>query len=376
MMSDPQNKPLIPPHLEEADTLTEGYLRYSGRKTLILVVISIAIVVMATYSMGLGSTDLTYGEIINYILHPDESWNSSVIWDSRLPKTVAAIVIGTALGISGAVMQAVLRNPMASPFTLGVSNASAFGAAIGIVLGGGVVVTNVESSYPLVQNEMFVTICAFLAALLSICIILGLIKAINATPETIVLSGMAITSIFGAGLSFLQYMADEQSMAMIVFWQFGSIDKVSWDHIAIIAVVTTVALAYFAFKAWDYNSMETGDETARGLGINLERTRIVALVVSALVTSLAVSFTGIIGFIGLIAPHIVKKLVGNDFRFVLAGSALVGAAVLLVSSMVASYAFSDILYTSLPVGILTSALGGPLFLFILYTSSKRRIRRC
>ena len=352
--------------------ITQGYLRDVRTKTAFLIVCAVMLIALVVYAVKIGTSDLSYSQIINYILHPDDSWNSTVVWDIRLPHIASAIVAGAALGVAGAVMQSVLKNPMASPFTLGVSNSAAFGAALAIMLGGGTILGSMSTTYPQISNEVLVTVLAFAFSMISVSIIILLTKVMSASPETIVLSGMAITSIFTAGLSLMQYFADDNSLALIVYWQFGSLDKLSWSDTGIIAGVFFAAMLFFIYKTWDYNSMEAGDDVARGLGVDIERTRLLGLVVSAILTAVTVSFTGIIGFIGLVAPHIVKKIVGNNFRYVLIGSVLIGALVLLVSNIVATYGFPMIINTSIPVGIVTSALGGPLFLAILLSTQRRK----
>ncbi len=319
------------------------------------------------YTIGLGATDLSYADILRYLFHPDGSWNSTVVWDLRFRPIVAAIFAGSALGISGAVMQSILRNPLASPFTLGLSNASAFGAAFAILfLNGGTVIGSANASVT-ISDPLLVTVMAFVFAMLATGVMLLLVRVTNCTPETIVLAGLAISSIFSAGLAFLQYMADDVALSAIVFWQFGSLTKASWTEIAALGVVLLIAAVYFVRKTWDYNALESGEDVATGLGVNVRATRYVGLVATAVLTAVAVSFMGVIGFIGLIGPHIVKRLIGNDSRYVLVGSMLVGSLVLLLAYIVGSYAFD----TVIPVGIITSAIGGPLFILILVWGRRR-----
>ncbi len=360
---------------KRALALKQGYLRDRKAKCLMLAVCAVLLFALILYAVRLGSSNLSYGDILYYMFHPDGSWNSAVVWDIRLPHIVAAIVTGASLGIAGAVMQSSLKNPMASPFTLGVSNSAAFGAALAILIGGGSVIGSMSTAHPEVSNEVLVTVMAFGFSMISVAVIMVLGKLLNASPETIVLSGMAITSIFSACLSLLQYFADDDSLALIVYWQFGSLDKMTWAHVGIIAGVFIISSIYFAYRSWDYNALEAGDDVARGLGVNVERTRMAGMVIAAVLTAVTVSFTGIIGFIGLIAPHMVKKIVGNSFQYVLPGSMLIGALVLLLSNIVATYGMPVLVNTSIPVGIITSALGGPLFLAILI-SSQRRKRSC
>lgn len=355
----------VPDHSEET---AEGYIRFSRRKNLFLVGLAVILVALSLLTIRLGATDLSFGDIIHYIFRPDSSWESTVVWDLRLKNIVAALLAGAGLGIAGAVMQGILRNPLASPYTLGISNASAFGAAVAIMFLGGGLISGTTTLNLSVDNPALVTAVAFIFAMIATGIILLLVKVTACTPETMVLAGMAINAIFAAGLSFLQYIADDTSLPAIVFWQFGALDKASWSNLYIILAALALVCVYFYYKRWDYNSMEAGEDVARGLGVDIGSTRILGLVFSAVITAIVVSFMGIIGFIGLIAPHIVKRLIGDDFRYLLTGSMLVGALVLLLSNIVGSYAFG----MSVPVGIITSFIGGPVFIYILIRGYRRR----
>lgn len=350
------------------ENVVSGYLKYSFNKLLFLIGIAVAVVVLAIFTIHLGSTDLTYWNIITYLFHPDESWDSYVVWNLRFKPIMAAIVAGAALGCAGAVMQSILRNPMASPFTLGISNASAFGAAMAILFLGGGAIVGSTSAHASISNPFLVTILAFAFAMIAIGIMLILVKLTDCTPETIVLAGLAISSIFSAGLSFMQFMADDTVLSAIVFWQFGDLSKINWTRLEVLMVVTLAIFAYFYWRRWDYNALESGETVAHSLGINVNLVRLTGLVLSAVLTATIVSFMGIIGFIGLIGPHIVKRLIGNDNRYVLPGSMLVGALVLLMAYIVSNYAF----YTVVPVGIITSAIGGPIFIAILLRGYRRR----
>jgi iron complex transport system permease protein len=218
------------------------------------------------------------------------------------------------------------------------------------------------------DEPLVVTIFAFIFAMGATLLMLGIVKVTDISPESIVLAGMAISSIFSALLSFLQYMADSTKLSSIVGWQFGSVSRITWnEEIALIVVLIAVA-AYYLWKRWDYNSMEAGEDVAKGLGVNIGRTRMVGLTLSAVLTATVVSFMGIIGFVGLIAPHIVKKFVGTDNRFVIPGSMIVGGLVMIIAYVVSCYAFPSVI----PIGIITSAVGGPMFIAILIGRRKRR----
>lgn len=351
----------------ERGSVKEGYLRYSRMKILFIVGCILALILLSIFTIGLGDTNLSYGEIIRLLIFPDGSWDATVVWDLRFRMIVAAILAGAALGIAGAVMQSILRNPLASPFTLGLSNASAFGAAMAILFFNGGAVIGSTSAFVNVSSPVLVTICAFAFAMLATGIMLLLVRFTGCTPETIVLAGTALSSIFSAGLAFLQYIAEDNALSAIVYWQFGSLSKVSWGQLQIIAAVLIVIGAYFIFKRWDYNSLESGEDVARGLGVNIRRTRFVGLVMSAILTAIVVSFMGVIGFIGLIGPHMVKRVIGNDNRYVMPASMAVGALVLLLAYIIGTFAMPSVI----PVGIITSAIGGPLFIWILIRGRRK-----
>ena len=346
----------------DPDGTMQGYLRYSRRKVLFIAGCVALLVFLSVFTLGLGDTDLSYAEILRYLFFPDDSWNTTAVWDLRFRMVVAAILAGAALGIAGAVMQSILRNPLASPFTLGLSNAAAFGAAIAILATSGGSIMGSVSAFVDGSSPFLVTVSAFAFAMLATGIMLLLVRVTGCTPETIVLAGTALSSIFSAGLAFLQYTADENSLSAIVYWQFGTLSKCSWDQLVIVLAVLVPVSLYFLYKRWDYNSMEAGEDVARGLGVNVRLTRYLGLTLAAVLTAVVVSFMGVIGFIGLVGPHMVKRLVGNDNRYVLPGSMAVGALVLLLAYIVGTFGFGK---EVIPVGIITSAVGGPLFIWIL-----------
>ena len=347
----------------------QGYLRYSRRKVLFIAGCVALLVFLSVFTLGLGDTNLSYAEILRYLFFPDDSWNTTAVWDLRFRMVVAAILAGAALGIAGAVMQSILRNPLASPFTLGLSNAAAFGAAIAILTSSGNSVMGSVSAFVDGSSPYLVTVSAFAFAMLATGIMLLLVRVTGCTPETIVLAGTALSSIFSAGLTFLQYTADENSLSAIVYWQFGTLSKCSCDQLVIVLAVLVPVSLYFLYKRWDYNSMEAGEDVARGLGVNVRLTRYLGLTLAAVLTAVVVSFMGVIGFIGLVGPHMVKRLVGNDNRYVLPGSMVVGALVLLLAYIIGTFGFGE---EVIPVGIITSAVGGPLFIWILVRGRVRR----
>ena len=349
------------------------YLHHVSVRAFILVAMLAATVLLAVYFTTVGPYQISFWDSLRVIFNSDGSTESIIIWNLRLPRVVAAMLVGAVMGVAGAIMQCVLRNPLASPFTLGVSNAAAFGAAVGILLLEGGIVMGQSVTTVLITNPYLVTGSAFISALVATGIIILLVRVTRISPEAIVLTGVAISSVFAAGLAALQYFSNESALANIVHWQFGDLGKINWDQNLILLVVVAAAALFFFLKRWDYNAMDAGDEVASGLGVNTDGLRIGSLVMASLLTAVAVSFVGVIGFIGLLAPHVMRRLIGNDHRFLIPGSMLLGSLILLVSDTVGRN-MGDLLNQAfdaglpsfiIPVGIITSFIGGPLFIYIL-----------
>lgn len=289
-----------------------------------------------------------------------------IIWNIRLPRILAAIIAGISLAVSGAVTQCTLRNPLASPYTIGISHGAMFGAAFAIILFG---IGGAESTGKIFINSPYlVTVFAFLGSLLAVFVILLLAKLRNFAPEAIILAGVAMSSLFSAGTMVMQYFANDLQLAAMVYWTFGDLGRPLWTEVGIMAVLMILSVAYFIYKRWDYNALESGEESAKSLGVNTEKTRLFGMLIASLLVSVNVAFLGIIGFVGLICPHLVRLLIGGDYRFVIPISSLIGALLLLISDTVARTIISPIV---LPVGILTSFLGAPVFLYLLVKMYKR-----
>jgi iron complex transport system permease protein len=199
-------------------------------------------------------------------------------------------------------------------------------------------------------------------------VVLGLSRLKKVTPQMLILSGVALSSLFSGGTTLLQYFADDVKVAAVVFWTFGSLSSTSWREILIMAIVVVLALTYFLFNRWNYNALQSGEATAKGLGVNTDRLLLGSMVVCSLTSSVIVSYIGIINFIGLVAPHLMRRVVGSDYRYLLPASALMGSCLLLLSDTVARLAVQPII---LPIGAITSFLGAPLFLYLIFKGGKR-----
>jgi iron complex transport system permease protein len=279
-----------------------------------------------------------------------------VVWSLRLPRVVVAALLGMSLSGAGIVLQTVFRNPLVEPGFLGVSQGAAFGAALAIVLGAG-----------FVGGEWLIIGNAFVFTLLASMTVYGLAKYKGITPETMILAGIAIMYLFQAMTSFLQYVGHAEQVQEVVFWMMGSMGRSSLDKVWIVTAVIAICFPYLLLKSWDINAMGAGDETATSLGVNVEKTRIICMMAVSLITASVICFTGTIGFIGLVSPHITRMVIGGDHRFLLPASALVGGLLLLAADTAARTILAPVI---LPVGIMTAFLGVPFFVYLFMRRKK------
>jgi iron complex transport system permease protein len=348
--------------MSENDVVLKKYRKHSKNRVLFISISIIFLVISVIISISVGATHIEISRVIAALFGRGDEMASTIIWQIRMPRVLTAIIGGVGLAVSGAVMQSILRNPLGSPFTLGISHSAAFGAAFAIVVLGVGSIHSSSADAVISNNPYIITICAFAFSLVATSFIILLAKYKGASPETMILTGVALGSMFIAGTTALEYFAEDIQLSSIIFWTFGDIGRTSWDDLLIISAVVIPATIYFIYNMWNYNALNSGDETATSLGVNVERVRIGGLLVASLVTALIVSFVGIIGFIGLVVPHIVRKTIGGDERYLIPSSCIVGAILLMISDTAARTVISPVV---LPVGILTSFLGAPLFLYLV-----------
>lgn len=349
---------------EKIEGKVEDYKSYVSRKYTAIFLGIVVTVVMFLVSISVGSVSIPIPDVISTILGGPggTSLVERVIWNIRIPQALTAIAAGAGLAVAGVAMQSVLRNPLASPFTLGLSNAAAFGAAVGILIfDAGMTGSNMMDAV-VINNPYLTTGMAFILSMLTTVIILAITRIRGATPETMVLAGVAISSLFAAGLMAVQYFVDDTRLASIVFWQFGDVARASWSELGLITLIVLICSIYIFYKRWDYNSIDAGEETAKGLGVNVDATRIMGMVAASLISAILVSFLGIIGFVGLVCPHMMRRIVGDDHRFLIPASLVCGSLLLLVADTVARTIIAPHI---LPVAVLTAFLGAPIFIYII-----------
>ena len=288
---------------------------------------------------------------------PTDPIIESTLWVVRFPRIVMALVVGAALAVAGAVMQAIFGNPLAEPGVVGVSSGAALGAATAIVLGASVL------------GGAGIAIFAFLGGLVATLLVYAVSRAGGRTEVvTLLLTGIAVNAIAQAGIAFVLFVADTASREQIVFWQLGSLGGSLWSQVVIVASVTVVGVLLSFALARRYDLLSLGERNARHLGVNVEQLRLVSIVLVALLTGVAVAFTGIIAFVGLVVPHIIRMIIGPAHRGLILASAVGGGALLVLADLMTRTLVSG---AELPIGMLTSLVGGPFFFWLLYRQRRR-----
>ena len=335
------------------------------RNTYIIIAMLAAVVIVGIACLFVGSSNMSFQEALDALLGGGTNAQSRIIWKIRLPRVLAAIIAGAGLSVAGLVMQTTLNNSMASPSTLGVSNAAVFGANLSIIAfaGGFLSTGNNIQSFDVGANPYATSVLAFVFSTVSILLILGLCTVRSFSPNVVVLSGMAIGSVWTAATTILQFYATDVGLSAAVVWSFGDLGRATYRTDTIMAVVVLVGTVYFMLMAWKYNALLSGEATAKTMGVNVEGLRFVSLLLASVITAACVSFLGIIGFVGIICPHVTKKLLGQDHRVTLPVSCLMGSLLLLLADTLSRCLGSG---SALPVGAITSLLGAPFFIAIIF----------
>ncbi len=357
------NKSPLP---DNRNAISYGSIKRKNRMWIALLTVGLCATILL--SLNAGVFGMNVPELLKAVFGQSTVQNNMVMHNVRLPRVVTAIICGLGLALTGVVLQSVLKNPLAASSTLGVSQGAAFGAAFAIlVLGAGA--PGVSSASSFTFQPLLISICAFAGGMAASVVVLFLSRFRKITPESMVLCGVALSAMFTGATTLLQYFADDVQVATVVFWTFGDLGRTGWKEIQIITSVVAVMFLYSALNRWKYNALQSGEETALSLGINVTSFRIVNMVLCALTASVIVSFIGIINFIGLVAPHICRRLLGNNYSYLLPASALTGAILLLVGDFVAKQTVPPVI---LPIGAITSFLGAPLFLYLLFKGGTNR----
>jgi len=325
----------------------------------IQIVLSAAVLIFViAFSAGMGYLDIPVRDVVKIIaarvsgqdelLAGMDALLPVVVFDVRLPRILTAAIVGAGLAVSGTVFQGILLNPLADPYTLGVSAGAAFGASIAILM-------NLEF-----LGVYSVPLFAFLGAAGTLVLVIYLSASGGGISSgNLILSGIIVAAILSAGISFLKYVADEQ-VSVIVFWLMGSFGSKTWTDVGLTLSLVSAGFAVFVFFARDLNLMSLGDRTAASLGVDTRKVTILLLVTASLISAVCVSVSGIIGFVGLLVPHMMRFMTGPDNRRLIPVTLIAGAILLLCADTVTR----TVLPTEIPIGVLTALIGGPFFCYI------------
>lgn len=337
-----------------------AYRTLVWRKRLLLAMFFVLLMLSLLLDLALGPANYSLEDVILGVFSPESAplQVRVVMWEIRMPVALMAIAVGAALSLAGAQMQTILNNPLASPFTLGISAAASFGAALGLAFG--------VNLFP-IATDYLVPLNAFVMAMLSALLIHLLSMRRGVTAETVVLLGIALVFTFNALLALTQYFATEQAVAAVVFWSMGSLTKATWPKLAMTCLVIAIVLPIFVRRAWALTALRLGDDKAASFGVDVPRLRLQTLVMVSLLAAIPVAFVGTIGFIGLVGPHIARMLIGEDQRFFLPASLLTGALVLSLSSVVSKTLIPGAIF---PIGVVTSLIGVPFFISLILSSRR------
>ncbi len=337
-----------------------------SRHTAFYAITGILFLTGVVLSAGLGQLAIGPAEVVGSVLRaigipngwaPTEPLLEQTLWQIRFPRVVISLAVGALLAVAGAVMQAIFANPLAEPGVVGVSSGAAVGAALAITLG--------LTSFGAWVTASF----AFAGGLAATLLVYATARAQGRTETvTLLLTGIAVNAFTGAALALLMFVGDSSSREQIVFWQLGSMNGARWPEVGIVVLVGAAATIIVLALARQYDLLSLGDRTAAHLGVNVERLRVVSIVLVALLTGVAVAFVGIIAFVGLVVPHIVRMLLGPSNRGLITASLLGGATMLVYADL---FARTIVPSADLPIGILTSLVGGPFFFWLIRRNRRR-----
>ncbi|MGE6918294.1 FecCD family ABC transporter permease [Achromobacter kerstersii] len=341
--------------MRHAASAVSAYRHILRRRAGLIALLLAAIFMALLIDFTIGPTGLPWRELWRTLSAPEaaDATYRVIVWDIRLPSALMAALVGMALGLAGAEMQTILNNPLASPYTLGVSSAAALGASLAIVLQFGI--PGVPSGWLIGGN-------AFVFAIVAALLLDTVARWSGMNTSGVVLFGIAMVFTFNALVSLVQFLASAEALQSLVFWTMGSLARSSWTSVGVMVTAIVLTLPVAMRQSWKLTALRLGEDRAASFGVDVRRVRVAALARVSLLSALAVAFVGTIGFIGLVAPHIARRLFGEDHRFYLPGSALVGALILSLASVVSKNLVPDVV---VPVGIVTALVGIPFFVAVV-----------
>lgn len=355
-----------PKKTKEIGQIKEKYLQDHRRLYIFMGLLIMITLVIMILTISIGSSGLSIKESGRAILskffpsvYPIQDPSAyGIVWELRLPRIIVAVLAGAGLALAGVVMQALTRNPLVSSFTVGISNAAAFGASISILIGARLVGS----------NQLSTMLGAFICAGFAAALVYGIAARRGMDPVTIVLTGTALTYMFAALTNTIQYITNDDKLAAVIHWTFGNFSGIGYSQILILLIIFIITLTLFLRYAWIMNALASGnDEIAQGLGINVFRIRILLGIASVVLAASIVSCCGVIGFVGIVSPHLARLLIGPDHKFLLPFSALIGALLVLFADIIGRMILAPIV---IPVGIVVAYIGVPIFLQLIFSKKE------
>ncbi len=357
MSSIAQHIPILKPSRKEVEQLYKDKL---SRRWLIIILLAVACIFSFCLDISTGPSLLKLSDVLKGLFAPEmvAKGTDIIIWKVRMPYAIMAVLVGMALSLAGAEMQTILNNPLASPFTLGVSAAASLGAGLAIILGIGI---------PFLTDNWVVSANAFIFAFGSVLLLQALAKWRGAGVDVLVLFGIALVFTFNALVALLHFVATPEALQQMVFWNMGSLSRSTWDKIQVLAIVVACIIPFSMLASWKMTALRLGEDKAHSFGINVKRLRFFSMLRISLLSATAVAFVGTIGFIGLVGPHIAKMLIGEDHRYWFPASLLTGALVMSLASVASKIIVPGAL---VPVGVVTALVGVPVFLYLIIRKGK------
>lgn len=351
-------------HLGNSENQTEEiisqYRAYKYAKAMMLLIVFLLCALAFGIDIGLGPYSIDFLEVYKCIIDRLMDWGQDltnemfIVWELRMPRVLTAFLAGVGLAMAGAAMQSMMKNPLADPYTTGISSGAALGATLAITMG-----------ICIVGGEFGTVINAFVFALIPAAVIVLISTYRRPSPAMIILTGISLMYIFNAAQSYLMIVADPNSASAVYNWTVGSLNNASWDNVPFIFAVSLVGGTLLMQMARILNTMNSGDAYSKSIGIDVNKSRIIVLVTISLVAAGIISFTGIIGFIGLVGPHIARIFVGSDNKILIPAAGLMGAGLMLLADCTV-----QLVAETMPIGIITSMIGGPIFMILILKQKK------
>ena len=351
----------------DLEAFNQDYRRHFRKSVLFIAAIIVLIAVTVIISISISQYHIGFAEAYQIMVdHMNGKETRSyaewlkdfIVWDRNLPRAIGGVAVGAILGVGGAVMQSIVKNPLADPYTTGISSGAMLGVTVYLVLGISVI--------PFAGGDLAQIANAFVFALIPAAVIIFVSSFKKTSPVMMVLIGIGVMYIFTASTTLLKFTASSDTIAEIYIWGVGSIGKITWDNVPVILIAMVFLITVGMLLSKSINILTAGDKSAMSLGVNPTRMRLICLIAVSVATAVAVCFTGTIGFVGLVSPHIARMTVGSNIRYLIPCSAAVGGFMLIAADCIARNAGT----TGLPVGVITALVGSPLFIYFLIRQKK------